>query len=249
MPWFATIRQKRENPAENVRVAATLLNAGVPLKVAEIMEKTGFTPPKKNPETGEWEEDVIEGRPAPSALPPGLPGLGAAWDGGPMVATNANSWTWIVAQILGFGDATFQVPSGLLAAPKLPDEFSARQFTKMVPKPMAAWVGHVFRTTGDEIRLRASAVVVWAPVTPEAVRAVMEEWEPKLVQPATEADAAERYLNRRAELWWALRDWIVSEVTLADCPSRIKQELRQDLPALKYSHQSDGRRSFRCRRT
>jgi hypothetical protein len=52
-----------------------------------------------------------------------------------------------------------------------------------------------------------------------------------------------------AELWWALRDWIVSEATLADCPSRIKRELRQDLPALKYSHQSDGRRSFRRWRT
>jgi hypothetical protein len=59
---------------------------------------------------------------------------------------------------------------------------------------------------------------------------------------APRTDDAERFLNRRAELWWALRDWIVSDATLADCPSRIKQELRQDRPALKYTHRSDGRR-------
>ncbi len=75
MPWFSTIQEKKENPAENAQVAATLLNAGVPLKVAEIMEKTGFTPPKRNPETGEWEEDVIEGRAPVSPLDAGAPGL------------------------------------------------------------------------------------------------------------------------------------------------------------------------------
>ncbi len=61
--------------------------------------------------------------------------------------------------------------------------------------------------------------------------------------PRTDDGEAE-YLNRRTELWWALRDWISTEAALADCPSRIKQELRQDLPALKYSYRSDGRRAL-----
>ena len=57
-------------------------------------------------------------------------------------------------------------------------------------------------------------------------------------------DGETEYLNRRTELWWALRDWIVSEAALADCPSRTKQELRQDLPALEYTYRSDGRRAL-----
>jgi hypothetical protein len=53
MPWFATIRQKRENPAENAQVAATLLNAGVPRKVAEIMEAVRAV-------MEEWEPKLVQ---------------------------------------------------------------------------------------------------------------------------------------------------------------------------------------------
>ncbi len=55
-------------------------------------------------------------------------------------------------------------------------------------------------------------------------------------------DGEEEYVNRQTELWTALRDWIVDEAVLASCPARVKQELRQDLPAMKFSYRSDGRR-------
>ena len=86
----------------------------------------------------------------------------------------------------------------MLDSPKLPDEFTARRLTKMAPKPlgpgqakvvMVPWLGHCFRAVGDELRIRATAVTVYAPATPEAVRAVLEEREPSVVKPATEAEA------------------------------------------------------------
>ena len=92
MPWSAMVQGKRENPVENAQVASTLLNAGVPLKVVEIMEKTGFTPPKRNPETGEWEEDVIEGKKPVSPVDSGGPRAGgrqALWHPCPTRESNS----------------------------------------------------------------------------------------------------------------------------------------------------------------
>lgn len=51
----------------------------------------------------------------------------------------------------------------------------------------------------------------------------------------------ERFLNRRIELWWRMREWIRTEAALSDLDERVRDRLTDDLITPKYSHKSDGR--------
>jgi hypothetical protein len=50
-----------------------------------------------------------------------------------------------------------------------------------------------------------------------------------------------RYLNRRTEIWWNLRDFIQDEACLGDLDPDTKDILRADLCAPRYIQKSDGR--------
>ena len=51
----------------------------------------------------------------------------------------------------------------------------------------------------------------------------------------------EKFVNRRMELWWNLRDWVKTIAALGDVPEDTKDALRADLVAPKYEQKSDGR--------
>jgi hypothetical protein len=51
----------------------------------------------------------------------------------------------------------------------------------------------------------------------------------------------EKFLNRRMQLWWDLRDWVKTIAALGDAPDEVKDALRADLVAPKYEQKSDGR--------
>lgn len=50
-----------------------------------------------------------------------------------------------------------------------------------------------------------------------------------------------RFLNRRTELWWNLREWIRKDAALGSLPPDVQDALRADLCAPKYEQRSDGR--------
>lgn len=50
-----------------------------------------------------------------------------------------------------------------------------------------------------------------------------------------------KFLNRRTELWWGLREWVRSTAALASAPSLVKDRLLDDLTAPKYTQKSDQR--------
>lgn len=52
----------------------------------------------------------------------------------------------------------------------------------------------------------------------------------------------ESVVNRRTELWIALRDWIRTEACLAGLSRETREELRADLTSVKYRFHPDGRR-------
>jgi len=54
-------------------------------------------------------------------------------------------------------------------------------------------------------------------------------------------NSEEKFLNRRTELWWDLREWIRKDAALGDLPADTKDVLRADLCAPKYEQRSDGR--------
>lgn len=50
-----------------------------------------------------------------------------------------------------------------------------------------------------------------------------------------------KFVNRRTELWWNLREWIRSDAALSTLNDDVKDALRADLCAPKYDMRSDGR--------
>ena len=50
-----------------------------------------------------------------------------------------------------------------------------------------------------------------------------------------------RFLNRRTELWWNLREWIRKDAALGSLSADVQDALRADLCAPKYEQRSDGR--------
>ena len=51
----------------------------------------------------------------------------------------------------------------------------------------------------------------------------------------------EKFVNRRMELWWNLRDWVRTIAAIGDVADDVKDALRADLVAPKYEQKSDGR--------
>lgn len=51
----------------------------------------------------------------------------------------------------------------------------------------------------------------------------------------------ERFLNRRTELWWELREWVRTDAALSTLPPDTQDVLRADLTAPRYEQRSDGR--------
>jgi len=69
-------------------------------------------------------------------------------------------------------------------------------------------------------------------------------WSVRAINFGSAPDASrndERFLNRRTELWWNLREWIRKDAALGDLPPETQDLLRADLTAPKYEQRSDGR--------
>ena len=58
---------------------------------------------------------------------------------------------------------------------------------------------------------------------------------------AHETRNEEKFVNRRTEIWWRLREWIRGEAALGDLAPETQDLLRADLCAPKYEQKSDGR--------
>lgn len=57
-------------------------------------------------------------------------------------------------------------------------------------------------------------------------------------RPRWERQDAERFANRRAELWWGVREWIPT-ACLAELPIDMHDQLRADLTSIKYKYRGD----------
>jgi hypothetical protein len=53
----------------------------------------------------------------------------------------------------------------------------------------------------------------------------------------------DRFLNRRAELWWKLRDWLNDEACLANLSPAERRRLEADLPGVTYKVEARGSRT------
>lgn len=51
----------------------------------------------------------------------------------------------------------------------------------------------------------------------------------------------EKFTNRRAELWWRMKEWLKEVAALADMPDELSDELRDELTTPKYKYSSDQR--------